>query len=778
MSQFDTFRFLLALIVFVMLAVAFTVFIVYSIKTSIKLIKFGAEDKKITNEYKKSNGKKYGCMSNLLYAIFSTAITAVMVVALVLSLMVQFNEGKVCTNLPIMNVVQSGSMSYINEKHGYIQPGEYDNQMEMHDLILTHVLPAEKDLKVGDVVVYEVDGAHLVHRIVAIEEPNDKHPDERHFLLQGDANEKPDRFPVRYNQMKSIYTGQRIAFVGSFVTFMQSPAGWLCVLLLLAAVVATPIAEKKVEKAKIERLKVIGVIPSDDSKADSEQAELDSMGNVVVQEETVSQEEKTEPVEQAQAEPDSIADVVEQAEIDSIADVVVQESTEETEQNDETVAVVADRFGSFGEGKTFEQKLEEADDVLAGRYAQISSMLGRIEKVRVLRGKKRENYSRGRISVAKLVIRGKTLNVYLGLNPADYVDTKYRFVDKTDSKTYAKTPMQLKLTSDRQTKWAKELIADLIAKYGWSLLDEVQPVSMANVVENNADSITDVTQEQIVVPEEVVVQETIEEQAELDSMAGVVEQAEPVSVDNVVVQESTEETEKNDETVAVVADRFGSFGEGKTFEQKLEEADDVLAGRYAQISSMLGRIEKVRVLRGKKRENYSHGRISVAKLVIRGKTLNVYLGLNPSDYVDTKYRFVDKTDSKTYEKTPMQLKLTSDRQTKWAKELIADLIAKYGWSLLDEQAQAEPVCVGDVKEQTIVEQQSVEPVAKQAEPDSMVDVAVQDEVDEQTVETTEEQKIVAEQQPVEQIAVTDNLLKSKSKGSRKSRKVAGKKFED
>ena len=120
MSQFDTFRFLLALIVFVMLAVAFTVFIVYSIKTSIKLIKFGAEDKKITNEYKKSNGKKYGCMSNLLYAIFSTAITAVMVVALVLSLMVQFNEGKVCTNLPIMNVVQSGSMSYINEKHGYI----------------------------------------------------------------------------------------------------------------------------------------------------------------------------------------------------------------------------------------------------------------------------------------------------------------------------------------------------------------------------------------------------------------------------------------------------------------------------------------------------------------------------------------------------------------------------------------------------------------------------------------------------------------------------------
>ena len=120
--------------------------------------------------------------------------------------------------------------------------------------------------------------------------------------------------------------------------------------------------------------------------------------------------------------------------------------------------------GGAGHSSKIAEKLEGADETLAGRYKQIAQMLGRIEKVRVLRGKKRENYSRGRVSVAKLAIRGKTLNVYLGLNPADYVDTKYRFVDKSDSKTYAKTPMQLKLTSDRQTKWAKELIADLVAK--------------------------------------------------------------------------------------------------------------------------------------------------------------------------------------------------------------------------------------------------------------------------------------------------------------------------
>lgn len=493
MTQFETFRFLLALIVFVLLVASFTAFIVYSVKVTLKLIKHGAEDKKITKEYIKYGSKKHGCtgcVSNAVYAIVSATIAVVMIAALAFSLVVQFNEGRVCTNLPLMNVVQSGSMSEINAKHGYIKPGEYTDQLQMHDLIFTHVLPEEKDLKIGDVVVYEVDGAYLIHRIVAIEEPNDKHPNERHFLLQGDANERPDRFPVRYSQMKSIYKGQRIAFVGSFITFMQSPAGWLCVLLVVFAVVATPIAERKLAKAKYARLVEIGVIV-EDSKAASVGAEAET--------EPVAETENpddSEAVSMAsiveQAEPASVADVeqeaVEQADsqADSVADVVEQEPVEKDEddddEDDETVAVVADRFGSFGEGKTFAQKLEEADDILAFRYAQISALLGRIEKVRVIRGKKRESYSKGRNAVAKLAIRGKTLNVYLGLDPNDYVGTKYRFVDKTDSKTYQKTPMQLKLTSDRQTKWAKELIADLVAKYGWTLVDEQAQAELVGVV--------------------------------------------------------------------------------------------------------------------------------------------------------------------------------------------------------------------------------------------------------------------------------------------------------
>ena len=39
---------------------------------------------------------------------------------------------------------------------------------------------------------------------------------------------------------------------------MRSPAGWLCVLLIMIAVIATPILEKKLWEAKLARLRAIG----------------------------------------------------------------------------------------------------------------------------------------------------------------------------------------------------------------------------------------------------------------------------------------------------------------------------------------------------------------------------------------------------------------------------------------------------------------------------------------------------------------------------------------
>jgi ribosomal protein L15/predicted transport protein len=75
-------------------------------------------------------------------------------------------------------------------------------------------------------------------------------------------------------------------------------------------------------------------------------------------------------------------------------------------------------------------------------------------------------------------------------------------------------------------------------------------------------------------------------------------------------------------------------------------------------------------------ESFRYGRRTLAKMTIRGKTLNLFLALNTSDYENTKYIYEDVSDVTKYSMVPMRNKIRSDRAVKWAKELIADLANK------------------------------------------------------------------------------------------------------
>lgn len=65
--------------------------------------------------------------------------------------------------------------------------------------------------------------------------------------------------------MRAIYEGEKIPFVGSFVYFMQSPPGYLCIILLFIGFIVTPIIEKILWKKKLRRLEEIGYFNADDS---------------------------------------------------------------------------------------------------------------------------------------------------------------------------------------------------------------------------------------------------------------------------------------------------------------------------------------------------------------------------------------------------------------------------------------------------------------------------------------------------------------------------------
>lgn len=76
-----------------------------------------------------------------------------------------------------------------------------------------------------------------------------------------------------------------------------------------------------------------------------------------------------------------------------------------------------------------------------------------------------ETYRVGKQLIAKSNISGKTLCLYLALDPAEFEDTKFRFEDVSDKKTHAAVPMKVRITSRRALKHALELFKFLAEKY-------------------------------------------------------------------------------------------------------------------------------------------------------------------------------------------------------------------------------------------------------------------------------------------------------------------------
>lgn len=253
MSGYDLYVFFLCLIVFTLLTVTFTVMISIIVKLTLKTIRHGLEDERIKKEYEKE--RRCGKVMKVVNAVSTALILAIVLGACALSVSVQLSGSAAGTK-----VVLSGSMSLKHDANTYLVENELHDQVNTFDLVFLDPIPAEEELELYDIVAYDYQGELILHRIVGIEEPNEKHPDCRHFLLRGDAVRYSDEFPVLYQQMRAIYRGERIPYVGSFFVFIQSPAGYLCVVLLLCAMIATPIAEKKLWQAKLARLEQIGYI--------------------------------------------------------------------------------------------------------------------------------------------------------------------------------------------------------------------------------------------------------------------------------------------------------------------------------------------------------------------------------------------------------------------------------------------------------------------------------------------------------------------------------------
>ena len=258
MSSYEWFVFFLCLFIFAGLVLFLGILIFHIFNLSKRLIVGGLEDEKIITAKRKEKYKR----ENGFLIFIEKAISIIVIFALtgsfIFSLVVKTMEDITPNGMSTVQVVLSDSMSYKNKKNEYLVENNLDNQLKKYDMVLIHQIPDEFDLKLYDIVVYRHEkDILLIHRIVGIEEPNSSHPNSRYFVLKGDANSYNDNFPVKYEQLVGIYRGEKVENVGSFVIFLQSPAGWLCIVFVIFMTFFIPFVEEKLKDEEDKRYKLI-----------------------------------------------------------------------------------------------------------------------------------------------------------------------------------------------------------------------------------------------------------------------------------------------------------------------------------------------------------------------------------------------------------------------------------------------------------------------------------------------------------------------------------------
>lgn len=192
---------------------------------------------------------------------------------------------------------------------------------------------------------------------------------------------------------------------------------------------------------------------------------------------------KEEPLAEAEA-PSTESEEELPAQADKLpANEEIQLFEEEGGEQDDTVRgkvlyVKENRLVSVRYDKSFTARIMQTSDQNKAYYSQIKNELLRYQKVTARISWRQESFRRGRGQVAKLEMRGKTLCLYLALNPADYAESKFLVEDASDKKKNEATPCLYRIRSDRRARYAIELIADLFRGMDVKYLEK-EPVDYA-----------------------------------------------------------------------------------------------------------------------------------------------------------------------------------------------------------------------------------------------------------------------------------------------------------
>lgn len=115
----------------------------------------------------------------------------------------------------------------------------------------------------------------------------------------------------------------------------------------------------------------------------------------------------------------------------------------------------------------------------------------------------------------------------------------------------------------------------------------------------------------------------------------------------------------------------------RSFRAKLIQSSDVVKERYGEVYNMLMAYKGVKSRYSWDCETFKAGGKVVAKITVIGKTPVLFLALDPTEYIDTKYRAEDASKYSKYVNTPFRFKINGERKVGYARELIGRTMQEF-----------------------------------------------------------------------------------------------------
>ena len=173
-----------------------------------------------------------------------------------------------------------------------------------------------------------------------------------------------------------------------------------------------------------------------------------------------------EPAPAEEAVEESAEEIDEESEEEPASDEVATDDEEDDDDFDDTVAGADDFTASLNRkpSKPFVVKMQETTELNRDYYSSIKNKFLQYRKITARISKKCESFRCGRTLIAKINIVGKTMRVYLALDPKKYPVNIYFQKDAGDKKAYEEVPMMMRVKSDRALRRTYTLIEGLMAE--------------------------------------------------------------------------------------------------------------------------------------------------------------------------------------------------------------------------------------------------------------------------------------------------------------------------